>query len=51
MLKLIFTFVIVYFVYKVMFKTNSIDQPPKRNNLNSNSKEDDGEYVDYEEME
>lgn len=51
MLKLIFTALIVYFAYKVMFRPKSIDPPTKRKNLKSNSREDDGEFIDYEEME
>lgn len=50
MLKLIFTALIVYFAYKVMFRPKSIDQAAKRKNLKSNSREDEGEFVDYEEI-
>jgi uncharacterized membrane protein YfcA len=48
-MKLIFTILIVYLAYKIMFKPNKIDPPSKRDPLSDN-KSDEGDFIDYEEV-
>ena len=49
-MKLIFTILIVYFAYKVMFKPKSIDSPDDKKHIDSNPEKESKEYVDYEEV-
>ena len=50
-MKLIFTILIVYFAYKVMFQPKNIAPPTDKKSVDNESKSNDGEYVDYEEVE
>ncbi len=49
-MKLIFTFLIVYLAYKVMFQPKNITPPEDKKHLEDNAHSNDGEYVDYEEV-
>ncbi len=49
MYKLLFTAIIVYFAYKLMFAPKKIDQLSKQEHL-FKKKPDDSEFVDYEEV-
>ncbi len=48
-MKLLFTILIVYFAYKILFRQKSIDPPSKKDPL-ANNKPDDGEFIDYEDV-
>ena len=50
-MKLIFTILIVYFAYKVMFQPKNIAPPADRKRVDDEPKSNEGEYVDYEEVE
>ena len=50
-MKLIFTILIVYLAYKVMFKPEKINPPSHKNNIDYKNKKDNNDYTDYEEVE
>ena len=50
-MKLIFTFLIVYWAYLILFKQKKIQSPPGKKHLSKRKNENEGEYVDYEEVE
>ena len=49
-MKLIFTFLIVYLAYKVMFQPKNIAPPPDNKKVDDSREEKEGKYVDYEEV-
>jgi len=49
-MKLLFTILIVYVAYKIMFKPNKIEPPRNKKNISPKNNIDKGEYVDYEEV-
>ncbi len=48
-MKLLFTILIVYFAYKLLFREKRID-PPYDKNPKVNKRQNEGEYIDYEEI-
>jgi len=50
-MKLIFTILIVYFAYKIMFKPERIEPPTHKKNIDLKNRKEDGNYTDYEEIE
>ena len=50
-MELIFTILIVYLAYKVMFQPKNIAPPSERKKVDDKKKREEGEYVDYEEVE
>jgi len=51
MLKLLLTGLIIYAVYRFFFNPPSLNRPPENKNIpNATAQEEEGEYIDYEEV-
>ncbi len=51
LMKLLFTILIIYLAYKVLFKPKSVNPPHKNERIKNNEKDGSkGEYIDYEEV-
>ena len=51
MLKLIITGLLIYFIYRSFFKKNSLGtSQQQKQHIDTQVEEDEGEYIDYEEV-
>lgn len=51
MLKLLLTSLIIYFIYRFFIKPIALNQAPEHKNIpDTNNQDEEGEYIDYEEV-